>query len=144
MEDDNEEVRKYHREYQRRWYQVPANKSQTMLRAQKWRVGHRLRVRELNAISRSKVKLEVLAHYGPNGEARCSWVECGWKDVRALSIDHVEGGGSRHRKEIGGSGYTMYRWLKKSGFPAGYQTLCMNHQFIKRVENRECAAGKAL
>ena len=32
----------------------------------------------------------------------------------------------------------LYNWLIKNNFPSGFQTLCMNCQFIKREENREC------
>lgn len=61
---------------------------------------------------------------------------CGFDDIRALSIDHVNGGGNKHRRELGKSatGSWFYRWLVKNGFPEGFQVLCMNCQFIKRHE----------
>jgi len=59
----------------------------------------------------------VFDHYGQ--ECAC----CGSADD--LSIDHVNGDGGMHRKEIGAKGSTrMYRWLVVNGFPAGFQTLC--------------------
>jgi hypothetical protein len=51
-------------------------------------------------------------------------------------IDHINGNGNIHRKEV--SGYKMYPLLKRDGFPLGYQTLCMNCQFIKKDLNKEC------
>ena len=73
-----------------------------------------------------ELKIKVLTHYG-NG--KCACVKCGFDDIRALSIDHIGGGGREHMRnaKIG----NMYLWLWKQNFPDGYQTLCMNCQFIK-------------
>ncbi len=80
-------------------------------------------------------KVEVLTHYG-NGVCAC--VKCGFDDIRALSIDHIDGGGLEHRRSLGiTSGGNFYLWLKRNVFPTGYQTLCMNCQYIKRSENKE-------
>ena len=57
--------------------------------------------------------------------------------MRALSIDHIKGGGNRHRDKLGNDGSGVYRWLKKENYPTGYQVLCMNCQFIKKSENKE-------
>jgi hypothetical protein len=42
-----------------------------------------------------------------------------------LSIDHVNGGGTEQRR-TGMKGSIFYRWLKKEGYPRGYQVLCHN------------------
>jgi len=76
-------------------------------------------------------KIEVINFYS-NSKNCCTL--CGFGDLRALSIDHIGGGGCQHRMEIK---IPIYRWLIKTGFPSGYQVLCMNCQFIKRVENKE-------
>lgn len=89
---------------------------------------------------RIKVKLEVLTHYG-NG--KCACVKCGFSNAIALTIDHINGDGAIHRKENRYvRGNHVYEWLKKNNFPLGYQTLCMNCQFIKRSENNESNYGK--
>ena len=31
----------------------------------------------------------------------------------------------------------FYLWLKRNNFPEGFQTLCMNCQWLKKEENRE-------
>lgn len=41
-----------------------------------------------------------------------------------LSIDHINGGGNRHREKVGSA--KVYAWLKKRGYPKGYQVLCHN------------------
>jgi hypothetical protein len=81
---------------------------------------------------RQSYKKDVLTHYG-NGELAC--VKCGFDDIRALSIDHINGGGSKHRASINHT--NIYRWLAKNNYPEGYQTLCMRCQWIKRGENNE-------
>jgi hypothetical protein len=61
---------------------------------------------------------------------------CGFKDERALQIDHIHGGG---KKEIG-KGYGYKYFLKLLALPnlfELYQLLCANCNWIKRAENGE-------
>lgn len=81
-----------------------------------------------------ELKKLVCSHYGPSGDARCSWVGCEWNDIRVLSIDHVQGGGSEERRRTAMFGKMFYAQLVERGFPEGFQTLCMNHQWIKEAE----------
>ena len=84
---------------------------------------------------RRRLKTEVLAYYG-KGKLVC--VKCGFNDIRALTIDHINGGGRLHKREARiKTGSAMYGWLKKQNYPEGYQTLCFNCQWIKRDENHE-------
>ena len=85
-----------------------------------------------------KLKLEVLTYYG-NGICAC--VQCGFTDIRALSIDHIKGDGAQWRKKTGKTSGLLYFWLKDNKFPEGYQTLCMNCQFIKSSQNNEYRRG---
>ena len=55
---------------------------------------------------------------------------CDWTDIRALQIDHVNGGGGKERKKLGNRGL-LRRVLKH---PTDYQLLCANHNWIKRAE----------
>lgn len=82
------------------------------------------------------LRTTILTYYG-DGKMVC--VRCGFSDIRALSIDHINGNGNKHRQEILGKKETsgFYRWLVRENFPTGFQTLCMNCQFIKRSEQRE-------
>jgi len=92
------------------------------------------RKRHLNAATEAhlRLKMTVLSHY--SAELKC---KCGFNDIRALSIDHVNGGGNKHAKRIGGGSGALYFWIKKHSFPEGFQVLCMNCQFIKRHEKGE-------
>ena len=91
--------------------------------------------REKAKEARKQLKLEVLSYYSQ--DLKCDG--CGFSDVRALSIDHVKGDGAKHRKKIGNVDF--YRWIKKNKFPEGFQVLCFNCQWIKRVENNEVNKG---
>ena len=86
--------------------------------ARKYSIAHPERHKEYLA----SMKSNVYDHYGH------ACVGCGETEPAVLSIDHINGGGNRHRKEIG-SGSHMYLWLIKNGFPEGFRVLCMNCQF---------------
>lgn len=76
-----------------------------------------------------RVKNEVFGHYC-NGNIAC--VCCGEAEIGFLSIDHIYGGGNRHRRELKGKrGVNFYRWLKQNGYPSGFQVLCFNCNFAK-------------
>jgi hypothetical protein len=64
------------------------------------------------------LKVKVINAYGG---PLC--VGCGESDIRILQIDHINGGGHKHSKEIGGRG-KMYKWLKDNGYPEGFRVLC--------------------
>jgi predicted HNH restriction endonuclease len=59
---------------------------------------------------------------------------CGFSDVRALQIDHVNGGGGAERAVIK-SRHSFYN--KVIADSTGYQLLCANCNWIKRAENKE-------
>jgi hypothetical protein len=50
---------------------------------------------------------------------------------------YINGGGGNHRKINLVQGGKIYAWLKAKDYPKGFQTLCMNCQWIKRDENNE-------
>jgi hypothetical protein len=81
------------------------------------------------------VKVRVMAHYG----GKCMCPGCGEAAIEFLSIDHINGGGNKHRRELANNrllpgknvyqvrgGVNFYRWLERSGFPEGYRVLCFN------------------
>lgn len=79
----------------------------------------------------NKIKEVVLKHYG-KGELLC--VKCGFKDIRALTLDHIVSLRGTKRKC---SGVQFYKVLKKQEYPEGFQTLCANCQMIKMFEENE-------
>ncbi|MFE1396776.1 hypothetical protein ACFW53_02415 [Nocardiopsis dassonvillei] len=60
-----------------------------------------------------------------------------------LTIDHVDNNGAEHRREIGGGGEKLYRWLKREGYPPGYQVLCFNCNVGRHLGNGVCPHEEA-
>ena len=62
-------------------------------------------------------------------------VKCGMKDKRVLQIDHIEGGGYKHKK-IKGCGMSYYEEILESikNKENKYQLLCANCNFIEGIE----------
>lgn len=90
--------------------------------------------REYQYKIRQKVRQEAVAYYG----GKCA--KCGITDYRILQIDHIENNGYKHRKEIKTWQFPM--WLKKNGYPKGYQILCCNCNWLKRVEDNDIKRGR--
>lgn len=77
-----------------------------------------------------ELKRMTLIKYG--GMCAC----CGVKDIRLLTIDHINGGGNKHRRMLGHS--KIYRWLKQNRYPDGYQVLCWNCNLGKHLNHGIC------
>lgn len=90
-------------------------------RDKKWRSKNRDKINRNNKIYKKKYdnknKELVFNHYGR--ECSC----CGEKEITFLSIDHIDGNGTKHRKKIQNG---TYRWLVRNNFPKEFQTLCFN------------------
>lgn len=56
---------------------------------------------------------------------------CGETEKTFLSIDHIHNDGAEHRRQIGTG--NVYRWLRDNGFPSGFQVLCMNCQWGRKL-----------
>ena len=119
-----EEQRHKNTENTKRWREANPEKYE----ASKKR--HRILRREEALI----LKREVLIHYGGD---KLACVICGEGRLACLSIDHIDGGGTKHRNQLRAWGELFNRWLKAQNYPDGYQTLCMNCQFVKRFEYKE-------
>ena len=121
------------RKYSKQYYQ--AHKVEMIEKAKQYNRIHKVVRTEHYWQYRAQLKLEVLTHYG-NGKCACA--QCDFDDIRALSIDHINGKGNEHRRVLGTTGgRPFYVWLKRNNFPEGYQTLCMNCQYVKRFEEKE-------
>jgi len=139
------------KEQQKRYAQSEKGKAKRREWAQQWRAKHRqqsreyakkyrqqnlARVREQKQQSGQKLRLQVLTHYS-QGTLKCA--RCGFADLRALCIDHIDGHAYMWRKAHtgGASGSRLYQWLKGHEYPQGFQVLCLNCNLIKRAERGE-------
>jgi len=76
-----------------------------------------------STLGRYALRMEVLLHYSA-GDLRCACPGCTVTEFEFLALDHVNGGGAAHRREVGQS--AVYQRLKQDGFPAGFRVLCHN------------------
>lgn len=84
---------------------------------------------------RQELKLAVLTYYSIQDYPICA--RCGEKDTDVLCIDHINGGGGKHVREINKAGNTFYGWLRKNNYPEGFQVLCANCNLKKRIQEKE-------
>lgn len=95
-----------------------------------------LSVKEKFSINQSQLSSEMKLRNSILDLLGRKCIRCGFDDLRALQIDHINGGGTKERKELGNQ-YNRYRHiLKMKG--EGYQILCANCNRIKVHENHEC------
>lgn len=113
-----------------------------------WRKKNREKARICAKKSYNKIRLEILTYYSSKKYPVCKC--CGERGIDFLCIDHTKGNGAAHRREIGmaqGVGIQKHKvniggnglgyWLKKNGFPRGFQVLCYNCNMGKKA-NKYC------
>lgn len=88
----------------------------------RYQAAHKKEINENGRKRRLKIRRETLSHYS-DGTLSCAC--CGETHIEFLAIDHINGGGTKHRKELNRGG-GIFAWLKKNGFPDGYRVLCHN------------------
>lgn len=124
-EKNAEHVKTTGRERMRKWRESMPEDEQ-----QEYRARNAAKARERN----HKLRLEVFEAYG-GFECAC----CGETEPKFLSIDHINNDGYQMRKDgEHGSGYGLYIWLKREGYPEGFQVLCMNCQHGKARNGGIC------
>ncbi len=86
------------------------------------------RVEHNAASSRHLKKLRLAALQAYSGKSpHCAC--CRESNLEFLSIDHIHGGGRKHRMELKGKGVVFCRWLRDQGYPPGFRVLCHNCNF---------------
>ena len=100
-----------------------------------------LEAQRASARSRNlRYRLQALNYYC-NNLPKCQCSGCDETQIEFLTIDHIGGGGNKHRREIkrnqsskriNPSG-SIYRWLKKHNYPDGFRVLCYNCNCVRGV-----------
>ena len=67
-----------------------------------------------------KYRYDALMYYS-NGKLKCDC--CGENIYEFLAIDHIKGGGNKHRKKMT---EMIYTFLRRNNYPDGYRVLCHN------------------
>ncbi len=92
--------------------------------------GYRERYSIRKKLYRAGFRKTVIEHYG----SRCQC--CEESRYEFLTIDHIDGGGSAHRKEatghVSGGGSSFHRWIIKNNFPPTLRVLCYNCNCSRR------------
>lgn len=130
---------------QRAWWQENAEEQRARNRAryQETRDQQRAQQRDYRERNRERIltrrrelygllKAEVHSHYG--GRCAC----CGETEPGFLTIDHVNGDGSAHRKLVGGAGEATLRDIQHRGYPSDFQVLCFNCNCGRQFNGGTC------
>jgi len=85
-----------------------------------------------------KQRFIVLSYYSnrttDEGNPTCNC--CGEDIIQFLEIDHINGDGNKHRKELGYD--RIEGWLIRNNFPEGFQVLCCNCNKGKQLNGGKC------
>jgi hypothetical protein len=68
-------------------------------------------------------RLKVLQYYSGNEKPFCFC--CKEDTLQFLVLDHKNGGGNKHRKQLKG-GADIYSWVEKNNYPPLFRILCHN------------------
>lgn len=149
------EHREERREYSKAYYATAAGKENNLAHKKKSRAKHGTKIKAWNVeymrrrraekgslvreqSNRSSVKLrnEMLAAYG--NACAC----CGETAPAFLTIDHIHGGGTKHRASLPSK--NVYAEIRREGFPKDkYRLLCMNCNFATRF-GKKCPHQQAV
>jgi hypothetical protein len=129
----SEKRRKYNREYKRKQRgstkTSPGPRIKIITKEDKEK--QRIRYMKKANIYNQKIRLLALQYYSNASIPFCNC--CGEEEIKFLSIDHIEGGGNKHRREIHGKskGGNIGHWLRNNNYPEGFQVLCHNCNMAK-------------
>lgn len=112
------------------------NKDKVLLNNKKWALNNPEKFKKSNIKKSYKynhnLRLLILGKLGN----KC--LHCGFKDYRALQIDHVNGGGKKEiNSQSSRSAYYKLVLASVENNENKYQLLCANCNWIKRFENKE-------
>lgn len=113
------------------WERLVRNKTP---KRKKWQKEYRAKsiekIRKNNDKYNHNLRQQVVDYLG----GKC--VKCGFNDIRALQIDHINGGGYQEMKNL--SAKQRYRLVLQTEKDKNkYQLLCANCNWIKRFEDKE-------
>lgn len=119
---DAKKYRREHKEYFRKYNERYRKEHKEKLRRQKhrWYLNHKKEQARLKRINDAKIREKVYKHYGN----RCAC--CGERNSGFFTLDHIKNDGGEHRRQLGGSSMTLYRWVIQQRYPKSLRLLCYN------------------
>ena len=122
--DEYQKNKEISRSYSREYYMNNPEKNKKYYEKKKSQQGFREHRMEYNRKHRRELREKIIDHYS-NGLSKCSC--CGDPHFEFLELDHINGNGEIHRKEIKRTaGQAFYTWLIRNNYPEGYRVLCSN------------------
>ena len=85
------------------------------------------------------LRMKILCRYSKSEKPFCAY--CNTQYYEFLCVDHINGGGKEHRREIGMSGRSTYKWIVDNDYPDIFQILCYNCNFTKGRDGTTPAAN---
>ena len=124
VEKNKDKIKKRRQEYYKK------NREKIIDKVNEYIPKNRDKRRRHGVTARKKYKTKAFQAYC-DGFIKCAYcLEC---EFDLLTIDHIHGQGNEHRKFNNiQAGCDTYRWLKRNGYPPGFQVLCYNCQFRKK------------
>ena len=134
-----QKVRKYEKEKERRLKNIEQykkvsrsyywnHKEAIITQRKERRLKHNAYMNQWSRTYYVKRRMMVIDYYS-KGKRKCNC--CGEKEYKFLCIDHIKGGGSKHRKELKTGGRHYVDWLIRNNYPKGIQILCHNCNLAK-------------
>lgn len=129
---DPERTREMSRVYDRKYRAKPGVNEREREYAAKYRADPLIHARNKVYAKRYRAELrqQIIDAYG--GSCVC----CGSTRERHLALDHVNGNGNQHRREVSSNNLTILRLVVQQGYPSDFQLLCHNCNFEKHVDGR--------
>jgi len=112
----------------KKWYSDNLENARKMKRERmrEYRKQNPEKYRKQSRQAKSKLKSKIFDMYG------YSCVKCGFSNIKALTLDHINNDGAIDRKKHGERGVYLRALIPEN--KKEFQILCMNCQFIKRYE----------
>lgn len=123
----------YNKQWSIKYLSNPINRARSNETKKRYMANHPELYRESTSRFQKKIRVLVIEKLG--GSCR----KCGFTDIRALQIDHIEGGGTKKNKKL--DWYKRYKVIL-NGDSKEVQLLCANCNWIKRYENKELLRKK--
>jgi hypothetical protein len=111
--------------------QIKRRKTEKYNTIRQTRLKKRRKRKELVYLTTQEIRKKVLCAYCNYMEPYC--IKCGFSNVHALQIDHINNNGSTDRKKYG-IGKPFYISIIERNYPKEYQVLCANCNTIKERE----------
>jgi hypothetical protein len=122
------------RETARLYRERPGVREKRIAACRDWGERNHDRTLSLHASRRARVKADAFEHYGR--ECYC----CGEGDPMFLGLDHIDGKGAEHRREIG---MQAALWAYRNDWPPIFRTACHNCNQAAHANGGTCPHNRA-